>query len=93
MGRDDFADFARQYYPVFNKKALIIDVRSNGGGPFSRRAISARARLYSSVRPSLATSLMNRGSSRQGSHISSATVEFRTTNVSWLNAALSGSLA
>ncbi|MFO0830676.1 MAG: S41 family peptidase [Phycisphaerales bacterium] len=32
MGKDDFSDFARQYFPVFNRKALIIDVRSNGGG-------------------------------------------------------------
>ena len=32
MGKDDFSDFARQYFPIFNRKALIIDVRSNGGG-------------------------------------------------------------
>ncbi len=32
MGRDDFSDFARQYYPIFNRKALIIDVRNNNGG-------------------------------------------------------------
>ena len=32
MGRGDIADFVRQYYPVFNRKGLIIDVRHNGGG-------------------------------------------------------------
>ncbi|MCC6321288.1 MAG: PD40 domain-containing protein [Phycisphaerales bacterium] len=32
MGGDDIADFTRQYYPVFNRKGLIIDARHNGGG-------------------------------------------------------------
>jgi tricorn protease len=32
MGREDIADFARQYYPVFHREALIIDVRNNNGG-------------------------------------------------------------
>lgn len=32
MGSGDIADFTRQYYPVFNRKGLIIDVRNNGGG-------------------------------------------------------------
>lgn len=32
MGAGDMADFTRQYYPVFNRKGLIIDVRDNGGG-------------------------------------------------------------
>jgi tricorn protease len=32
MGPGDIADFARGYYPVFNRQGLIIDVRHNGGG-------------------------------------------------------------
>lgn len=32
MGSEDMADFTRQYYPIFNRKGLIIDVRNNGGG-------------------------------------------------------------
>ncbi len=32
MGGDDFTAFARDYYPVFNRKGLIVDVRSNRGG-------------------------------------------------------------
>lgn len=32
MGTGDIADFARQYYPLFMRKGLIIDVRHNGGG-------------------------------------------------------------
>jgi tricorn protease len=32
MGGEDFSDFVRDYYPVFNRKALIIDVRHNRGG-------------------------------------------------------------
>ncbi|MGE0432041.1 MAG: S41 family peptidase [Planctomycetota bacterium] len=32
MGSGDIADFVEQYYPVFNRKGLIIDVRHNGGG-------------------------------------------------------------
>ena len=27
-----YADFARQFFPVFDKEALIIDVRHNSGG-------------------------------------------------------------
>lgn len=32
MGTSDMADFARQYYPLFMRKGLVIDVRHNGGG-------------------------------------------------------------
>lgn len=32
MGSDDFSQFARDYYPVFTRKGLIIDVRHNRGG-------------------------------------------------------------
>lgn len=32
MGTGDIGDFARDFYPVFNRKGLIIDVRHNRGG-------------------------------------------------------------
>ncbi len=32
MGGDDFAEFARNYYPVFHRQGLIVDVRHNRGG-------------------------------------------------------------
>lgn len=32
MGRNDINQFAREFYPVFNRKGLIIDVRYNFGG-------------------------------------------------------------
>jgi tricorn protease len=32
MGSDDIARWARDFYPVFNRQGLIIDVRHNGGG-------------------------------------------------------------
>ena len=32
MSKDDIAQWARHYYPVYNRKGLIIDVRNNGGG-------------------------------------------------------------
>jgi tricorn protease len=32
MGSNDIAQWARDYYPVFNRGGLIIDVRHNGGG-------------------------------------------------------------
>jgi tricorn protease len=32
MGRDDIAEWAENYYPVFDRQGLIIDVRHNGGG-------------------------------------------------------------
>lgn len=32
MGPNDIAQFAENYYPVFNREGLIIDVRRNGGG-------------------------------------------------------------
>ncbi|HYE60436.1 MAG TPA: S41 family peptidase [Phycisphaerales bacterium] len=32
MGSENIAEFARGYYPVFNRKGLIIDVRNNRGG-------------------------------------------------------------
>lgn len=32
MGGGDFSQFARDFYPVFNRKGLIVDVRDNRGG-------------------------------------------------------------
>lgn len=32
MGPDDIDQWTRDYYPVFNRQGLIIDVRHNGGG-------------------------------------------------------------
>ena len=32
MGPDDIAQWTREYYPVFDRKGLIIDVRHNRGG-------------------------------------------------------------
>ena len=32
MGQDDMNDFVKQFYPVFNRGGLILDVRHNGGG-------------------------------------------------------------
>ncbi|MHC4955710.1 MAG: S41 family peptidase [Planctomycetota bacterium] len=32
MGRGDIAQFARDFYPVFDKEGIVIDVRDNGGG-------------------------------------------------------------
>lgn len=32
MGGSDMDDFVKQFYPVFNRKGLIIDVRHNNGG-------------------------------------------------------------
>ena len=32
MGSSDMAQWHRDYYPVFNRRGLIIDVRHNGGG-------------------------------------------------------------
>ena len=32
MGGDDMDDFVKQYYPIFNRKGLILDVRDNFGG-------------------------------------------------------------
>jgi tricorn protease len=32
MGSDNIAEWAREYYPVFNRPGLIIDVRNNRGG-------------------------------------------------------------
>jgi tricorn protease len=32
MGPEDIAQWARDYYPVFNRQGLILDVRHNGGG-------------------------------------------------------------
>ena len=32
MGRQDINQFFREYYPVFNRRGLIIDVRNNWGG-------------------------------------------------------------
>ncbi|MBL8515313.1 MAG: PD40 domain-containing protein [Betaproteobacteria bacterium] len=32
MGGDDLARWAREFYPVFNREGLVIDLRNNGGG-------------------------------------------------------------
>jgi tricorn protease len=32
MGNDNFSEFARDFYPVYTRKGLIIDVRDNRGG-------------------------------------------------------------
>jgi len=32
MGGNDIDDFVKQYYPIFNRKGLILDVRDNFGG-------------------------------------------------------------
>jgi tricorn protease len=32
MSRPDYSDWAREFYPVLNRKGLIIDVRHNNGG-------------------------------------------------------------
>jgi tricorn protease len=32
MGPDDINQWAREYYPIFDRQGLIIDVRHNGGG-------------------------------------------------------------
>jgi tricorn protease len=32
MSKDDIAQWAREYYPIHDRKGLIIDVRHNGGG-------------------------------------------------------------
>ncbi len=32
MGTEDVGSFARDYYPAFNRKGLIVDVRNNRGG-------------------------------------------------------------
>ncbi|HRI80268.1 MAG TPA: S41 family peptidase [Cyclobacteriaceae bacterium] len=32
MSTDDMDDFVEQYYPIFNRDGLILDVRHNGGG-------------------------------------------------------------
>lgn len=32
MGGGDMDDFVKQYYPIFNRKGLILDVRGNNGG-------------------------------------------------------------
>ncbi|HYF13874.1 MAG TPA: S41 family peptidase [Phycisphaerales bacterium] len=49
MGTDDIAQFARDYYPVFNRKGLIIDVRRNRGGNIDSWVLSRlmrRAWMY-----------------------------------------------
>jgi tricorn protease len=32
MGQPGLNQFTKQYFPQINKKALIVDVRGNGGG-------------------------------------------------------------
>jgi tricorn protease len=40
MGNENFSEFARGFYPVFNRKGLIIDVRHNRGGNIDSWIIS-----------------------------------------------------
>ena len=40
MGGENIAEFARGYYPVFNRKGLIIDVRHNRGGSIDSWVLS-----------------------------------------------------
>jgi len=44
MGGEGLSQFIRQFYPQFHKKALIIDVRDNGGGFVSQMIIERLAR-------------------------------------------------
>jgi tricorn protease len=39
MGDWDLERFYKQFYPIFNRKGLIIDVRNNGGGNVEARVI------------------------------------------------------
>ncbi|MHC4717835.1 MAG: S41 family peptidase, partial [Planctomycetota bacterium] len=40
MGGRNFAEWAREYYPVYNRKGLIVDVRHNSGGNIDSWIIS-----------------------------------------------------
>ncbi len=40
MGSKDMSQFAREFYPVFNRKGLIIDVRYNWGGNIDSYVLS-----------------------------------------------------
>ena len=40
MGGPNIAEFARGYYPVFNRKGLIVDVRHNRGGSIDSWVLS-----------------------------------------------------
>jgi tricorn protease len=44
MDGEGLSQFSRQFYPQFDKKALVIDVRSNGGGFVSQMIIERLAR-------------------------------------------------
>jgi len=45
MSSGDIADWARDYYPVFNREGLIIDVRNNGGGSTADHLLTALTHL------------------------------------------------
>ncbi len=32
MGKDNIAEWTREFYPIYNRPALIVDVRHNRGG-------------------------------------------------------------
>ena len=42
MGSRDIAQWARDFYPVFQREGLIVDVRHNGGGNASSWYLSWR---------------------------------------------------
>ena len=44
MGGEGLSQFSRQFYPQFDKKAIIVDVRDNGGGFVSQMIIEKLAR-------------------------------------------------
>ena len=44
MGGGDFDDFVKQFYPVYNRKGLIIDVRHNFGGNIDSWVLEKLAR-------------------------------------------------
>ncbi|MRI33210.1 hypothetical protein EOPP23_09460 [Endozoicomonas sp. OPT23] len=53
MEKDSFADWVKQYYPVFNRDGLILDIRHNTGGNISSWILNRlirKAFVYASAR-------------------------------------------
>ncbi len=53
MNTDSFSDWVRQYYPVFNRDGLILDIRNNTGGNISSWILNRLVRkafIYASAR-------------------------------------------